>query len=394
MCKVLAIAGVKKGQQEMVRKLAVAAVAEFCSSDGDGFGYAAMTRDGLMFGEKWLDREEAFRIHKQTSSPRSLELLMNRVSDVVKIPDYNDGVTYGTFGPKVTKEMWNDTASFMMHCRKKTIGDKTITNTHPFYMPETKDNEALALIHNGSITNHEKLVKMFSSCDSEVIMHEYLKETVMYVPENIKNVAKALIGEYTAIVLSKYFMDSDKAQIYMDIFKSNKDLHVGYVRELDNLVYCTAGKFSFEKLCKDAGLTIDHILEIEDGKLLRLDGMTGEMLLADVVKFEKSAGGRSFGYSYNQNYNYNRDPYVPAVTPPATLPGAIVLGPRKAGSAVDALKREFEKNHKESFSSQFMTVEPLSAADHKLIAEFEKQGDRKLRALALVHKGIFNQNRS
>ena len=96
----------------------------------------------------------------------------------------------------------NDTVAVILHARKATVGDKNICNVHPFFEINNKDSEDTALIHNGSINNHFQLTKKYSTCDSEVILHEYLKNMMNYNPWGIEELSKTIKGEYTVGVLS------------------------------------------------------------------------------------------------------------------------------------------------------------------------------------------------
>lgn len=382
MCKVLAIAGIKKGQHELVKKMATAAANEFGTSDGDGFGYAAITKTGEIYGEKWLRKEDAFVLHQNAVPPRSSLMIDNVLGEAAKLPEFPSEPTYGRFGAEMTKDVLEDTVAFMMHARKKTIGEKSIINTHPFFHPEDKKVEPTALIHNGGIRNHEKLTKMFSTCDSETILHEYLKQAVNYVPSLIEQVANTLIGEYTSIVLSRYITDKQQYQPYMDIFKSNKELYVGYVKELDNLVFCTA-KYSLEAICKACGFTLLDPVEVEDGFLIRLNAITGERL-EELVAFEKSKA-TEYAYDYrnqNQGNMVGRQALGPAASTQNTTE---TPSPKMA-----KIKKEFQENHPELFGSEYMTVEPMTDADKALLVEFEQanNGNKNLRALALVKSSI------
>lgn len=376
MCKVLAIAGIREGQHDIIKKIAIAAVDEFHTQDGDGFGYAAITEKGDIYGEKWLRKQDAFVLHQNAAAPRSALMIDSVLGNAAKLPELPTNPTYAQFGVPITKEAKDTTVAFMMHARKATIGEKSVMNTHPFYHPEDKTNEPTALIHNGGIRNHEKLTKMFSTCDSETILHEYLRQAINYVPTLIDQVANTLVGEYTSVVLSRYVNEDQVLQPYMDIFKSNKELYVGYVKELDNLLFCT-NKFALERICKACDLTLEDATEVDDGYLVRLDAITGERI-DEVVEFAKS---RQYEGVHNLGNHSGR-----TVGPAATQNMAEI---KKVPPTINQYKKDFATNHPEVFGTQYMTLEPMTDEDQVLLAEFEEANDNSnLRALALVQSSV------
>lgn len=378
MCKVLAIAGVKREHHAKIQELAKAAASEFNSTDGDGFGYAAITKGGEIYGEKWLRKDDVMVSHKNPVKPRSVKLIEAILGKAARLPEFTNEEVYMSFGTEMSKPgIIDDTVAFIFHARRKTTGEKSLVNTHPFYLPEDKTTEPTALIHNGSISNHEALTKIYSTCDSEVILHEYNKYAINYVPGNIEAMANALIGEYTSIVLSRFMDTEGKLIPYMDIFKSNKDLVVGYVKELDTLIYCTT-KYALESICKVCNLTVENICDIEDGFLIRIDAETGQGL-GDLISFEKS---KKFEYQthHHRNFNQNYPTHQPASLP----------APRTdTGHTIKKMKEEFAKNHPEVFATDIVTVEPMSDKDLAILKEFESSNSNKhLRTLALVKNSI------
>src|ERR1019366_1286406 len=172
----MCIAGIKPEHLSKVQKLAKAAAKNMAIVEEDGVGYAAITKSGLIYGEKWLKKEHAFNIHSQPKNDIMVELMHKMFGDMAEW-GMNTPVTakvYDSFGDR-NQQTIDETVGLIIHARKATMGSvKTIENVHPFVILNDENHPDTALIHNGSILNHDKLTKIMSTCDSEVILHEYL----------------------------------------------------------------------------------------------------------------------------------------------------------------------------------------------------------------------------
>ena len=239
-----------------------------------------MTSTGQVYGEKWLKPDDAWKIHRNPEAPKpsKSELFLNsnfgKAIKGLKLEKEAEEV-YARFGDKSNKNV-EDTVAVILHTRNKTVGEKVITDTHPFYMIGDDKIENTALIHNGTIRNHHKLKKITSNCDSEAILHEWIKNTMNYCPENITSIAKTLKGSYTVALLSS-FWDEETLIPILDLFKSSKELVCGYVEELETPVFATT-KNILEKACKEAKLTLTGTYEVEDGNYIRINAVTGETI--------------------------------------------------------------------------------------------------------------------
>jgi hypothetical protein len=228
-------------------------------NNNHGLGYAAVDDEGHLFSERWLENDEAFKV-----DPNKVEIEQS----VIK--EYDGMLTkeqkYSVFG-KINRK---GTTSIILHARMATSG-KQFANTHPFIHPDKPDT---ALIHNGMIHNMEELENKTSTCDSECILNEYVKDTVYDKAENIQEVTDSLKGYFACAVLSK---TTDGVAI-MDIFKDgNASLSAVFIKELNTVVFSTA-IYDMKEVCDDMQMNIVSSFEVIQNKLLRHDAITGKVL--------------------------------------------------------------------------------------------------------------------
>lgn len=389
MCKILAVAGIKRQHQDKVKKLShefLKAAAEF---DDDGFGYAAITRTGHIYGEKWLRKEDIFQLHAQPKPPVGNQLVRDLLGEAAK--PLMDGPTeniYAAFGTTRTKEVLQDTVAILVHARKKTMGLKSIENCHPFYVAEQDNDPSTALIHNGSIMNHHSLTKKTSTCDSEVILHEYLKEAMSYNPWAMPALAKTLVGQYAVGVLTSAQNEQGAVPV-LDIFKSAKDLHCAFVKEIDTYVFCTLPGL-LVKACKEAGLTAIGVSEVRDGYLIRLDAITGKRL-EEIIPFDQSRqflNGMSntdtirTGGHHRQTNTHSRTAGISMIDPNRDY---MRHGPQQ--DTVDEAKSEFERKHSDLFEAPYYdTGAGLTKEEMDFFAALEATKNVDMKALRLVKK--------
>src|SRR5690606_14634206 len=155
----------------------------------------------------------------------------------------------------------------------------SLSNVHPFVSGDGKT----ALIHNGVITNHDLLTKKFSTCDSEVILHEYDDCSVKDEISKIQQVADNLWGWYACAVISQ---NSDGKWL-LDIFKEMQaNVTVTYVHQLDSVVFCTDGEM-IKEACKRLKWQYSTILDVEPDVIIRHDAMTGEVLQVQAFESDR-----------------------------------------------------------------------------------------------------------
>lgn len=397
------IAGIKKQHQEKVKKLTKEMVKVFARVDDDGFGYAAITRDGSIYGEKWLRKEDAFVTHSQPKVNLGNNLVATLLGEAAKFKDApSEDKIYDQFGVPRTKEMLNTTVAVILHARKKTQGDKSIDNTHPFFQDVHENDPAAALIHNGSILNHLSLTKKTSTCDSETILHEYMKNAMFCNPWAMPTLSRTLVGQYTCGVLTSTTNEQGQSLPVMDIFKSNKDLFCAFVKEIETFVFCTA-PWALEEAVKLAGMTTSGIAEVRDGYYLRFNAITGERS-EDLISFDLSRQYLSEirGYSSEAYNDYNRNQHHgpgthsrTAATPELCGIGSQATSEHdrlmknvtqlRSDDTIDDLKNNFERNHGDLFNSPYYDLATgLTEEEKAFYAELEGSRDVDLKALRLV----------
>jgi hypothetical protein len=228
------IVGLKSKEQSLLGwKLARQIAPKISKSDNHGIGYMALTRQGQMFSERWLDNGK-FNQRPCKSDERKLDKLKgmaNRRS--------NNYSVVGTVNH-------TDTAVIALHTRFATCG-RGITNTHPFI------HRGVGLIHNGMIHNHEQYTKNVSNCDSEAVLTRYLDEGVKRTPGKIKEAVAPLKG---------YFACGIMTGKYIDVFKSHSArLHVAYSSDLDAYIYSTC-EDSLIKAAKETDIDLSDVYEV------------------------------------------------------------------------------------------------------------------------------------
>jgi hypothetical protein len=389
MCKVLMIPGIKKDKIPAVKRFMQVMAKPMSRMDSDGLGYAAINSKGEIYGRKWLNNDSAFVVSEPEPSKNPIVQRMKELFEGAgkfkeEIPE---SIVFEKFGPDVPFE---DTVAVIMHTRKSTVGEKAIKNVHPFISEATESGDpCTALIHNGGITNHASLTKKTSTCDSEVILHEYLKDQVWYNPYKIKSLTNTLVGEYAVGVLSSYTYEDETVEPILDVFKSNKDLYVGYINELGTSVFATSD-YNLNEACKDLGWTLHNLMEIKDGFFMRFSAITGDRI-EDFIEFPLS---KKFN-SYQDNYNYNSQTgtyqqkdsssnvcNLPAKNP-EVLPGDT--------ESIEVVKRRFEQRHPALFKKPYCDISKQFTEKEKAILK-ELEGRPGVNYIALeLTKAVLNR---
>lgn len=384
MCKVFMMAGIKKEKTGEVAKLVKAVTSKMAAiPDNDGFGYAAITSDGNVYGQKWLNVDQAWQLHKnpEPPTPSKADLwLKDNFSDILEGLDTKTATQeiYSAFGSR-TQDNISDTVAIILHSRNATQGEKNIKNVHPFvHFAENRD--PIALIHNGEIKNHTILTKKYSTCDSETIMWEYLNNNMNYEPENMDKLADTLKGLYAVGVLSSYYDNEANVTVpYLDIFKSGKDLVCGYIEELECTFFTTKEEVIKEAL-KEVEMTLasDKTYKVKDGALVRISAVTGKTLgLVDFttsVTYWHPGNNNNFGTG-NNDYSRSR-----SITP--------FNGHGSKETENEKMKKEFEKDNPSLFEGEYFDVGEMSSEDKAALEVIEKRSGVSSRALELVKMAV------
>ena len=118
------------------------------------------------------------------------------------------------------------------HTRYSTAGDKdSFNNIQPICI--FAHNRNIALVHNGNLTNADKLKKelvkegrvFHSTSDSEVILHLYVKYMNLPIPERFKRISNEVKGAFSILILEDDVLIAfrDKHGTRPLIFGKNED---------------------------------------------------------------------------------------------------------------------------------------------------------------------------
>lgn len=267
MCKMLIMSGITDETKDNAWMFCKAMAKEMSSpncGEKDGFGYAAIDDQGNLFGERWVNNANAFK-HQYAYGTEIDSRLMKQYKILTREK------IYGNFG------VHNDNIrTITMHSRSAT-GNVSYKNTHPFVDGFT------SVIHNGVIYNDDKLTKKYSTCDSEVILHEYIKYNIANRPGKIKKFVNRLEGYYALGILSK----TNEGKVILDVIKDNAArLEAFFIKELNTVVFATpkANSSPVEEACKTLGFTIVSKYDVKPNRLIRMDALTGEVIAYESFK--------------------------------------------------------------------------------------------------------------
>lgn len=297
MCKVMIISGITDETKDQAWEFTKAMAKEMSSPNSmekDGLGYAAIDSEGNLFGERWVKNADAFiNRHPYGSEIDSNILKKFKILKREKV--------YGNFGT-----LNDNIRSLTLHSRAAT-NQVNYKNTHPFVDGST------SLIHNGVIHNDDKFFKKYSTCDSEVILHQYVKHNVANKLGKFKKLAGKFDGYYVLGIFSK----TNEGRVILDIVKDNRaSLDAFFIKELNTVVFATPKYNSspVEEACKTLGFTIVSKYEVMSNRIQRLDALTGETIAfesftpkKDVVVNEKTQSYYNGYDRYNGYYPDNTD---------------------------------------------------------------------------------------
>lgn len=287
MCKNMMVVGFKptKDNYKKLWDFLIAATPAMTLGDKDGVGYAALSPSGL-WGERWVNPNDAWT-YRKAFSDKDRSLKEEFSGTLIGNARYNK---FGISEP-------DETYAVLFHSRMST-NTVSIQNTHPFIRDNT------ALIHNGVIRNHDAkhFEKLSSTCDSEVILNDYLKQEVANNPSNIKALGENLEGYYACGILSE---DKDANQ-FLDIFRGGSaTLWACWVKQLDAMVICTKKDIIVTAL-KSLEWNCGSFFEIKDEVMIRINAKTGQFMSKHDFKYKAWGYSNHYGNDYWSGYNGNR----------------------------------------------------------------------------------------
>lgn len=342
MCKLAMITGITDETRENAWMFVKEMAKEMSGSpEKDGFGYAAIDNEGELFGERWLHNNEAFMHRNPFGNKIDNEMLK-------KCKILSREKVYGSFG-----KLNDNIRSITLHSRMAT-NTVNYRNTHPFVEDYT------SVVHNGVISNDAKLTKKYSTCDSEVILHEYIKYNVGNKPHKFQKVANKLEGYYALGIFSR----TSQGRVILDVVKDGSArLDAFFVKELNCLVFATP-KWStnpVEDVCKKLGFTVESKYKVKDCKLQRFDAMTGEPLAYLTFKPKE----RTYSYPTETYYGNHGSRYTPPYT--------------KSNNTVEKTFEEvFKKDKEEEVKKNIEGTKIIETESHSKAKHEELVKDRML----------------
>ncbi len=261
MCRLMFIIGAKESGK--IKPFMEKAKVHLSKANTDGLGYTAINKDGSMFTERWLDNDESLGDMFTEDDKGMIEVLGEFL-------DADGSCSPYTQQGQVDSDFKNVT-SVMLHTRFATCS-KGIDNVHPFV---SNDNE-VSIIHNGVISNHKEYDKLNSTCDSEVILTEYMKRDIKDDVTKIEQLANDLKGYWAIGTTAK---DSDGVR-FVDIHRSNASatLFALYVKQLRAIVFATRVEILVNTM-EDMGWEQHNtIFEVNPFVALRFDATTGRVM--------------------------------------------------------------------------------------------------------------------
>lgn len=286
MCKIAMMSGIKPKYVKNAWALAKVLAPYMSVSDDDGFGYAAITKKGDIFIERWLDNDMAFRFKEGNKYDKEI----NAQLGAALVPLESNYTSVG----KVER---NEAVAIMLHARMATCA-KGIKNVHPFKVDD------VAIIHNGVISNHAQVLGKYdanntrlSTCDSESIAFSYSANKVGLTPDAIKQLGDDMTGYYACGVLTK----DTKGHPIMDVFKSSSaNLYGAFIPQIDAFLYSTSLDI-LKDAVKECGFSYMRPHKVKEGNLIRHDAVTGKASV--VANFSE----RGYGYSSYPSSYYGED---------------------------------------------------------------------------------------
>ena len=300
MCKVMMMAGVKPDKVNLAWKFAKAMAKPMSWSNRDGIGYAAITADGQLFGERWLNNDDAFK--SQVIDDPIIKTFGNAVESS------NTSGASNTFGNIEKDKM----VAITLHTRTAT-SPKGMLNTHPFV------DQGVSIIHNGVIRNQADF-KLDSTCDSEAILRAYLQTNMSQDAGNLQSMADLLMGYYSVGVLA----NTDQGPI-LDVFRYNASQNVVYITELETWVLATSD-MDIKDACKELGFTMGQVFSILNEKFIRINAVTGKEIAVMDFKARTdqgySRGGQHYGNFPQSNTATNIGTNTKGITDKSVLHNA------------------------------------------------------------------------
>lgn len=284
MCRILIMTGLNPKNKDLNWRFVEEMGGLMSKGNSDGLGYTAVTEDGSMFGERWLNNYDAFDYRPIAKETSYIKKFADFIEGSVKENVYN---SFGNLTP--------DMKAITLHTRYAT-SPKGMNNVHPFVDMEHETS----VIHNGSIRNMTTEDNIRSTCDSERILNMYLKHGINKDPAKFQSFVDELEGNFACGVFSR---DGDGKRI-LDVFKSRAELSAIHIRHL-GLVFAThAG--DVHDACKELGLTITHQSKIKEDRHIRMDPILGTPIFTNPYRDTANVVRQYNTYTPSENFHSRR----------------------------------------------------------------------------------------
>lgn len=300
MCKIMVMAGINSSNRKLAWEFTKHMAVQMSPGNSDGLGYMALTSDGELYGERWHNNSEAFNNRPITDTPTKEELIIANKYDGFLVSE-RPPIRYNKFG-SINED---STTAIALHTRMATSG-KQFINTHPFVRGKT------ALIHNGVISNADDFKLLQSTCDSEVILNQYVERNVTNSIDKIQAVADKLDGYYACAIMT----ETKKYGYVVDIFKDSRARLSGvFIRDMGIMVFTTVAEDAVT-VCKKMGMEVAYKFAVKEGIMLRLSRLTGDPLMSQKFnavfkeprKLKQSSLSSDDGWDYTSKFsNYSGD---------------------------------------------------------------------------------------
>ena len=325
MCKIMVIPAITKDKIDIAKDF-IYEMGRVMTKPGndDGLGFAALTRDGELFGERWLNNDDAFDVRTEEVPVETIETqdeINKKYYDILDLDvekKKKDIQVYNKFHTSLKEgedfdpvKKFDEIVAITLHTRLAT-SPKGLINNHPFVLNNT------SLIHNGMIQNYAEIGLEQSTCDSEAILNVYEKYDLANknTPEQVNEALNALRGGFACGVFTK----TNKNQWVLDVFKNiSPSLGAVFVKELNTVVITTQVSDVIE-VCKSLNLTPMNSYRFISERYVRINPFNGKVIsriafdhrnYANTNYHNSNWNGRN---KHNNHTQSNGDKYLAAVT--------------------------------------------------------------------------------
>ena len=280
MCKVFGVTGINEQNRNSIIQIMKDITPAMTIMEDDGLGYAAINKEGKVFGEKWVNPKDAFKKSFQKKIQPASALVSNLDKQILEqfhdVVDYAENTieapspsVYDRFGDGNMKEA----VAFILHSRWSTGGNDSVNiqNTHPFVKNGT------AMIHNGIVYNEDEFKKETSTCDSEILLNQYEKYNVNMDSRSMSEAYKDVDAYFACLFLTQTITEKEEMVPILDVFQNGASLKIIHVHHLNATFFVTNAP-DLLNICKKRGWSTSRAFSVSENVLIRINAITGEVL--------------------------------------------------------------------------------------------------------------------